>query len=57
MKREIKFRAWDIENKYMHYDVQNGLQVEKDGRIVLGCSFGTLCCDSGNIHQNQELLK
>jgi uncharacterized phage protein (TIGR01671 family) len=39
---------WDIENKHMHNDVQNGLMAEKDGKMVLGCSFGTLCTDSGN---------
>jgi uncharacterized phage protein (TIGR01671 family) len=46
--REIKFRAWDISNKYMHQDVQNGILAEKDGKMVLGLTLGTLAKDAGN---------
>lgn len=48
MNRKIKFRAWDIENKYMHWNVQDGLNATKNGIPVLGLTIGTLAKDVGN---------
>ena len=49
-KRTIKFRAWNIPNKTMYYDVQNGILAENEkGQVVLGVSLGTLCKDAGSI--------
>jgi len=48
--REIKFRAWDKANKFMHQDVQDGLNaVNEKGVPVIGLSFGRLCRDEGNV--------
>lgn len=48
--RKIKFRAWNIPNKTMYYDVQNGVLAENEkGQLVLGVSLGTLCKDDGSI--------
>ena len=48
--RTIKFRAWNIPNKTMYYDVQNGVLAENEkGQLVLGVSLGTLCKDEGSI--------
>ena len=48
MKRELKFRAWNIPNKHMYYDIQKGLIAEKDGKLVVGISFDTICKDAGS---------
>ena len=47
--REIKFRAWDIANKRMIDDAQEGVDaVNEEGHFILGLSFGKLCRDAGN---------
>lgn len=50
MKRELKFRSWNIPNKYMYYDIQNGVTAQNEqGQMIIGLSFGKLCNDSGSI--------
>lgn len=48
MKREIKFRMWDIDNEYMHQNVQDGLAATKGGVPIIGTTLGTLAKDRGN---------
>jgi len=49
MNRELKFRAWNIPNKTMYMDIQNGVLCQNEkGHIVLGTSFGTICKDAGS---------
>ena len=49
MKREKKFRSWNIPNNYMYYDIQKGVLCEKNGLMVIGASFETICKDAGSI--------
>lgn len=50
MNRIIKFRAWNIPNKTMYYDVQKGVLAENNkGQLVLGASLHTLCNDAGSV--------
>lgn len=50
MNRELKFRAWNIPNKTMFMDIQNGVLCQNEkGLLVLGVSFGTICKDVGSI--------
>lgn len=50
MNRELKFRAWNIPNKTMYIDIQNGVLCENEkGQLVLGVSFGTICKDAGSV--------
>lgn len=47
---EVIYRAWNIPNKTMYYNVQNGILAENEkGQLVLGVSLGTLCKDAGSI--------
>jgi uncharacterized phage protein (TIGR01671 family) len=49
MNRELKFRAWNIPNKTMYMDIQNGVLCQNEkGQLVLGTSFGTICKDAGS---------
>ena len=58
MNREIKFRAWDIANKYMHENVQDGINAVNENNVpVLGLSFGRLCRDQGNVVMQYTGLK
>lgn len=50
MSRELKFRAWNIPNKFMYTDIQNGVICENEkGQLVLGVSFGKICRDAGSV--------
>ena len=50
MNREIKFRAWNIQNKLMYQNVQDGLLAENEkGQLVLGVSLGKLSKDVGSV--------
>ena len=50
MYREIKFRAWNIPNKLMYQNVQDGLLAENEkDQLVLGVSLGKLSKDAGSI--------
>ena len=50
MNREIKFRAWNIPNKLMYDNVQDGILAENEkGQLVLGVSLGKLSKDAGSI--------
>ena len=47
---EVIYRAWNIPNKTMYHDVQNGVLAENEnGQLVLGVTLGTLCKDAGYI--------
>ena len=46
--RELKFRAWNIPNKLMYYDIQKGVMTEKNGILQIGTSFGAICNDAGS---------
>lgn len=48
--RLLKFRAWNIPNKLMYKDVQNGLLAENEkGQLILGLSLGKLSKDAGSV--------
>ena len=48
--REIKFRAWNIPNKLMYQNVQDGLIAENEkGQLVIGLSLGKLSKDAGSV--------
>lgn len=50
MQREIKFRAWNIPNKLMYDNVQDGILAKNEkGQLVLGVSLGKLSRDIGSI--------
>ena len=50
MNREIKFRAWNIPNKLMYQNVQDGLLAKNEkGQLVLGVSLGKLSKDAGSV--------
>ena len=50
MNREIKFRAWNIPNKLMYQNVQDGLLAQNEkGQLVLGVSLGKLSKDAGSV--------
>ena len=47
---DVIYRAWNIPNKTMYHDVQNGVLAENEnGQLVLGVSLGKLCRDAGSI--------
>jgi len=52
--REIKFRAWDIENKEMFYDAQDAYDNQGD---VPASSFGSLLVDEDYILMQYTGLK
>lgn len=50
MNREIKFRAWNIPNKLMYQNVQDGILAENEkGQLIIGVSIGKLSKDAGSI--------
>ena len=50
MQREIKFRAWNIPNKLMYQNVQDGILAENEkGQLILGVSLGKLSKDAGSV--------
>jgi ribosomal protein L35AE/L33A len=49
--REIKFRAWDLIDKVMYYNVQNGISFD-DGSVYEFCKFlGTQFQTEGDYHE------
>lgn len=46
MSRELKFRSWNLETKFMYNNIENGVVVKNQkGEFVIGASFGTICRD------------
>ena len=50
MSRELKFRSWNLETKFMYDNIENGVVAKNQkGEIVLGLSFGSICRDQNSI--------
>ncbi|WP_395073805.1 YopX family protein [Flavobacterium sp.] len=50
MNTEIKFRAWNIPNKLMYQNVQDGILGENEkGQLIIGLSLGKLSKDAGSV--------
>jgi hypothetical protein len=50
MSRELKFRSWNLETKFMYKNIEDGVVAknQKD-EFVLGISFGAICRDANSI--------
>lgn len=50
MSRELKFRSWNLETKFMYNNIEDGVVAKNQkGEFVLGISFGAICRDLNSI--------
>lgn len=50
MSRELKFRSWNLETKFMYNNIEDGVVAKNQkGEFVLGISFGAICRDANSI--------
>ena len=58
MNREIKFRAWNISNKLMYKNVQDGFfSISENGQLVLGITLGKIIQDADSVLMQYTGLK
>lgn len=58
MSRELKFRSWNLETKFMYNNIEDGVVAKNQkGEFVLGISFGAICRDDNSIVMQFSGLK
>jgi uncharacterized phage protein (TIGR01671 family) len=56
--RELRFRAWNIPNKYMYYDIQDGVLAENEKwEMIVWLTFWRLCKDKWSVVMRYTWLK
>ena len=50
MSRELNFRSWNLETKFMYNNIEDGVIAKNQkGEFVLCISFGAICRDANSI--------